>query len=116
MTPRPPAVAESTEDRIFNALSSPVRRKVLGLLRDNGPTPVQDLADHFDMARPSLSEHLRALREAGLVSERKEGRQRFYQLEAVPLAELHDWLHPYERFWRERLNAFGDVLDQLEDE
>jgi len=114
--PRPSVVAEGTDDRVFAALASPVRREVLRLLRDGGPQSVQQLADHFAMARPSFSEQLRILREAGLVSERKDGRQRFYRLEAVPLAEVQDWLSPYERFWRERMAELGAVLDRLEDE
>lgn len=101
---------------MFAALASPVRREVLRLLRDVGPQPVQQLADHFEMARPSFSEQLRVLRDAGLVSERKEGRQRIYRLEAVPLAEVQDWLSPYERFWRERMSELGTVLDRMEDE
>jgi DNA-binding transcriptional ArsR family regulator len=116
MTPRHSSVADGTEDRVFAALASPVRRDVLRLLRDGGPQSVQHLADHFDMARPSFSEHLRVLRDAGLVSERKDGRQRFYRLDALPLAEVNDWLHPYERFWRERLTDLGKALDTLEDE
>ncbi|ONI69465.1 transcriptional regulator [Kribbella sp. ALI-6-A] len=115
MPPRPSVVAESIEDRVFAALSSPVRREVLRLLRDGGPQPAGVLAAHFAMARPSFSEHLRVLRDAGLVSERKEGRQRLYRLEPVPLAEVQEWLTPYERFWRERMAALGDVLDRMED-
>jgi DNA-binding transcriptional ArsR family regulator len=113
MTPRPSLVADGIEDRVFAALASPVRREVLRLLRDGGPQSVQQLAENFEMARPSFSEQLRVLREAGLVSERKEGRQRFYRLEAVPLAEVQDWLSPYERFWRERMADLGKVLDRM---
>lgn len=102
-------------DQVFSALASPVRREVLRMLRDEGDQSVRSMAEHFDMARPSFSEHLRALREAGLVSERREGRQRLYSLEAVPLAEVQDWLHPFERFWRDRLSALGDVLDAMDD-
>ena len=112
---RPSVVADGIEDRVFAALASPVRREVLRLLRDDGPQPVQQLADHFEMARPSFSEQLRVLRDAGLVSERKEGRHRIYRLEAVPLAEVQDWLSPYERFWRERMSELGKVLDRMED-
>jgi DNA-binding transcriptional ArsR family regulator len=116
MPPRPSVVAESAADRVFAALSSPVRRDVLRLLREGGPRSVQDLAGNFEMARPSFSEHLRVLREAGLVSERKDGRQRLYRLEAIPLTEVQDWLNPYERFWRERLTELGNLLDRMEDE
>ncbi|KAF4410299.1 MULTISPECIES: ArsR/SmtB family transcription factor [Streptomyces] len=105
------------QDQLFAALANATRREVLRLLRDRGPQPVQALADHFAMRRPSLSEHLKVLREAGLVSEERRGRQRIYRLEAAPLAEVQDWLHPYERFWREKLKGLGDLLDRMpEDE
>ena len=95
---------------VFGALASPARREILHLLLD-GPQPVNALAAHFDMRRPSVSEHLRVLRDAGLVSERRDGRHRYYQLEAAPLAELSEWLTPYERFWRSKLRALRDLLD-----
>lgn len=88
-------------DDVSAALASPPRREVLRLLLE-GPHTVNGLACHFGMRRPSVSEHLRVLREAGLVSERKVGRERHYQLEPRPLVDLQEWLHPYERFWRER--------------
>ncbi|HUN38096.1 MAG TPA: metalloregulator ArsR/SmtB family transcription factor [Trebonia sp.] len=102
----------TASDDVFAALASPPRREVLRLLLD-GPRTVGDLASHFDMRRPSLSEHLRVLREAGLVSERKSGRERHYQLEPQPFAELDEWLHPYEKFWRERLRSLRDVLEEM---
>ncbi|MDH2429418.1 metalloregulator ArsR/SmtB family transcription factor [Sphaerisporangium sp. TRM90804] len=110
-----PAVA-AAEDRVFAALASPVRREVLRLLREEGPQPVQRLAGKFEMARPSFSEHLRVLREAGLVSERKVGRQRLYRLEAVPLNDVQEWLNPFERFWRDRLAGLGALLDRMEED
>ncbi|HEX6451788.1 MAG TPA: metalloregulator ArsR/SmtB family transcription factor [Trebonia sp.] len=97
-------------DDVFAALASPARREVLRLLLD-GPRTVNDLASHFDMRRPSVSEHLRVLRSAGLVSERRAGRERRYQLDPRPLMEVRDWLDPYEQFWRDRLNALRDVLE-----
>jgi DNA-binding transcriptional ArsR family regulator len=99
-------------DEVFAALASPVRRELLRLLLD-GPRTVNDLASHFDLRRPSVSEHLKVLRDARLVSERKAGRERHYQLEAGPLVELQQWLHPYERFWRERLAALRDVMEDM---
>jgi len=99
-------------DDVFAALASPARREVLRLLLD-GPRPVNDIASHFDMRRPSVSEHLRVLRDAGLVSERRAGRERRYELEPDPLMDLREWLHPYERFWRDRLAALRDVLEDL---
>jgi DNA-binding transcriptional ArsR family regulator len=99
---------------VFAAVASPVRRRVLSLLRDGGPRPVQELAGHFDMRRPSLSEHLKILKDAGLVVERRSGRQRLYSLRAEPLREVADWLHPYERFWRHKLANLRDLLDEEE--
>ncbi len=101
----------NTDDAVFAALASPVRRDLLHLLLD-GPSTVGDLASHFDMRRPSVSEHLRVLRDAGLVSERRSGRERHYRLEGQPLVDLQDWLHPYERFWRGHLAALNDVLNE----
>jgi len=87
----------------------------LRLLLDEGQQPVQQLADHFEMRRPSISEHLKILRDAGLVSERKQGRQRYYHLEAAPLIELQTWLQPYERFWRERFANLRKLLEENHD-
>jgi DNA-binding transcriptional ArsR family regulator len=95
---------------VFAAVASPARRQLLGLLREHGPLPVQDLAAHFAMRRPSVSEHLRVLKDAGLVSEHKAGRQRYYRLEPRPLREVSRWLSPYEQFWRDKLSGLRELL------
>lgn len=107
----PHRAKSSPADRVFGALANPTRREVLDLLLD-GPRAVRDIAEHFDMARPSVSEHLRVLREAGLVTESRSGRQRYYAVRADPLRDLRDWLTPYERFWRGRMRALREVLDE----
>jgi DNA-binding transcriptional ArsR family regulator len=101
-------------DRVFAALASPVRREVLRLLRERGPQPVGSLAAHFAMARPSFSEHLRVLRDAGLAAETRVGRNRLYRLEPAPLLQVRDWLGPFERYWRDRLTDLSTVLDSLD--
>ncbi|MFD7295660.1 metalloregulator ArsR/SmtB family transcription factor [Streptomyces sp. NPDC059897] len=101
------------QDRIFGALANGTRREILRLLREQGPQPAGAVANRFDMARPSLSEHLKVLRDAGLVSEERSGRRRIYRLEAAPLADVQDWLHPYERFWRKKPSDLSDVLDAV---
>ncbi|GAA2652711.1 ArsR/SmtB family transcription factor [Paractinoplanes durhamensis] len=100
---------------VFTAIANPARREVLRLLRDGGPHPVAQLAERFDMSRPSLSEHLRLLKDAGLVTERRAGRQRLYSLEAGPLHELAGWLAPYEQFWREKMSDLATFLDADDD-
>jgi len=100
-------------DEVFAALANPTRRAILDVLLE-GETTAGALSGRFDMARPSVSEHLRVLREAGLVEERQEGRHRHYRVTGGPMAELVDWLNPYERFWRGRLASLGRVLDRME--
>jgi DNA-binding transcriptional ArsR family regulator len=102
--------ADTSDDVVYRALASATRRALLDLLAE-GPRPVHELAGHFAMSRPSVSEHLKVLRDAGLVVEARQGRERHYRLDPAPLAEVHDWLSPYERFWRGRLRDLQQVLD-----
>jgi DNA-binding transcriptional ArsR family regulator len=103
----------STTDQVFAVLANPTRRDVLDLLRE-GPRPVLDIAARFDMARPSVSEHLKVLRDAGLVSEARHGRQRIYSVRAEPLVDMARWLSPYEQFWRASLKNLHHFLDSEE--
>ena len=97
-------------DAVFTALANPVRRRLLELLAE-GPMTAGQLAAQFELSRPAVSEHLAVLRRASLVRERPVGRERHYHLDAGPLADVDRWLHPFERYWRERLRALSDVLD-----
>jgi DNA-binding transcriptional ArsR family regulator len=110
---RPMTGRTGTAD-VFGALASPVRRELTALLLD-GPRSVNELAAHFEMSRPSVSEHLKVLRDAGLVTEQRSGRRRIYRLEAEPLMELSQWLDPYERFWRQSLSELRKLLDEESD-
>lgn len=99
-------------DEVFSALANPVRRRLLELLVD-GPWTAGALAGQFELSRPAVSEHLGVLRRAGLVSEQPSGRERHYHLAAGPLTEVGEWLHPFERYWRERMRVLADVVDGL---
>ncbi len=96
---------------VFGALANPVRRQILVKLRER-PRSVTDLAGEFAVGRPAISEHLQVLRRAGLVREEPRGQHRYYHLEALPLAEVDDWLHPFERYWRARMRKLHEVLDE----
>lgn len=100
---------------VFTALANPVRRRLLELLAE-GPRTAGQLAAEFELSRPAVSEHLGVLRRAALVREQERGRERHYHLEAAPLAEVNAWLHPLERYWRQRLRDLDDVLDEEEDQ
>lgn len=100
-------------DRIFLALANPVRRELLEILRRQ-QLSAGELSDRFELSRPAVAEHLRVLREAGLVADEPRGRHRIYRLTAEPLAELGEWLHPFEKFWRGRLAALAEAAEELE--
>ncbi|OBK27803.1 transcriptional regulator [Mycobacterium asiaticum] len=85
-------------DRLFMALANPVRRKLLEILTRQ-PLSAGELSDRFELSRPAVAEHLKVLRDAGLVTDEAQGRRRIYRLTAEPLAELGDWLSPFRQFW-----------------
>jgi DNA-binding transcriptional ArsR family regulator len=95
----------------FGALADPTRRAVLGLLR-RGSLPAGRIAQAFPVSRPAISKHLRLLRRAHLVRERREGRRRLYQLNPGPLRAVDSWLNDYRIFWQSSLNdlkAFVEI-------
>jgi DNA-binding transcriptional ArsR family regulator len=95
----------------FQALADPTRRAVLDLLR-RGALPAGEIAREFPVSRPAISKHLRLLRRARLVEERREGRHRLYRLNAEPLRGVEQWLEQYRVFWQTslmRLKAFVEA-------
>jgi DNA-binding transcriptional ArsR family regulator len=103
-------VSEST-DAVFRALSDPTRREMLALLRDRELT-VMELAEPFQMSQPAVSQHLAVLRDSGLVSARRDGRNRLYRIEPENLRVVDDWLEHYRHFWTDKLWALGELLDE----
>ncbi|MFF7459712.1 ArsR/SmtB family transcription factor [Kitasatospora sp. NPDC008115] len=96
---------------VFGVLANPVRRKLLETLRE-GPCSTGELAAMFELGRPAVSEHLSVLKTAGLVREEPRGRHRFYHLQPAALAEVGRWLHPFEHYWKQRLDLLADLLDE----
>jgi DNA-binding transcriptional ArsR family regulator len=99
---------------VFQAIADPTRRHLLQLLGDQ-EMPVTVISGHFPMSRTAVSKHLRILAEAGLVKERKVGRETRYRLEAEPLMELKRWLSFYERYWENKLNVLKRFVEQDDD-
>ncbi len=77
---------------------------------------MKDLTGRFDISQPAVSQHLAALRGAGLVSERREGRHVFYRVEPKGLRPLVDWIAHYQVFWTEHLDELRSLLKEMDDE
>ncbi|QHW34612.1 winged helix-turn-helix transcriptional regulator [Paenibacillus rhizovicinus] len=108
------AALPSGKHDVFQAIADPTRREVLRLLVDK-EMPVTAISGHFTMTRTAVSKHLRILSEAGLVKERKVGRETRYRLETQPLQELRNWLQYYERYWENKLSALQRLVESDED-
>jgi DNA-binding transcriptional ArsR family regulator len=102
----------TTRDRepdVFEAISHPARRRMLDLLAETDRS-VNTIAGHFEMSRPAVSQHLRILLDAGLVTEQRHGRERRYHLVPEGLRTVRQWLAHYERFWDDRLQRLQKHL------
>src|SRR5271169_311780 len=94
----------------FQALSDPTRRAVLDLLR-RGSQPAGQIAEAFPVSRPAISKHLRLLRRAHLVHQRRVGRHRFYELNPDPLKAVDRWLEHYRVFWQTSLTNLKSFVE-----
>lgn len=95
-------------------LAEPRRRDILDLLR-TGERAVGDLVEQLPLSQPTVSKHLKVLREAGLVEVRQDAQRRWYRLRPEPLAEIDSWLRPYRRMWEQRLDALQHHLETMDD-
>jgi DNA-binding transcriptional ArsR family regulator len=98
----------------FAVLAEPVRLRILDELRGSERS-VGELVEALAVSQPSMSKHLKVLRESGLVSSRTAAQQRIYRIEAGPLKALDEWLEPYRRMWTRHLDALERHLDQQEE-
>jgi DNA-binding transcriptional ArsR family regulator len=93
----------ATNSDAFNAVAEPRRRDILAFLAAR-ERPVSDIVAALEMEQPSVSKHLRVLREVGLVRMRRDGRRKFYRTNAAAIRPLHEWAGEFERFWRHTLS------------
>ena len=96
----------------FNAVAEPKRRQVLEVLGTQ-ELSVNEIVERLGWNQPMVSKHLGVLKEVGLVSERRVGRQRLYRVNAERLKPIYDWVAPFERYWSERYDRLDDVLQNL---
>ena len=96
----------------FNAVAEPKRRQVLEILGTQ-ELSVNEIVERLGWNQPMVSKHLGVLKEVGLLSERRVGRQRLYRVNAERLKPIYDWVAPFERYWSERYDRLDDVLETL---
>lgn len=104
------ATPESQQD-VFVAIAHPARRRILDLVAE-AELSVTAIAGHFEISRPAISQHLRVLLDAGLVTERRHGRERRYHLVPERLGPVREWIAHYERFWDDRLQRLQQTLSK----
>lgn len=98
--------------KVLDALGDPTRRAVLELIR-GGARPVGEIARYLPVSRPAVSQHLRVLKEAGLVRDRRDGTRRLYAVDPEGLSALRAYL---ERYWDDALSAFEEAAQEAEKE
>ena len=101
------------QDRIFQALADPSRRAIFESLT-RGEAAVKDLTARFNISQPAISQHLSALKEAGLVNGRRDGRFVYYRVEPGGLKPLIDWITHYRAFWTEHVDRLERLLDKMD--
>ena len=99
------------ENDVFHAIAHPARRAILVKLK-HGECAASELAEPFGMTFAAVSQHLRTLEEAKLVTARRDGRHRLYRLHPQPLRDVVSWVDEFAAFFSQRLDALGEYLDK----
>jgi DNA-binding transcriptional ArsR family regulator len=102
-----------SDDGIFRALADPTRRAIYERLTE-GEAAVKELTSRFDISQPAVSQHLAALKGAGLVRERREGRMVYYRVDPLGLEPLVDWIAHHQAFWLDRVSRLEKLLEEME--
>ena len=107
-------ISPTAENRIFHALADPSRRAIFESLT-RGEAGVNELTARFDISQPAVSQHLAALKEAGLVDSRRAGRRVFYRVEPRGMKPLIDWIAYYQAFWTEHVSRLEQLLETMDE-
>ena len=105
---------DTPPDALFKTLADPTRRAIFERLCRDGEQTVRVLTDQSGVSQPAVSKHLGVLRLAGLVRDRREGRETHYSAEPQGLAPLIDWMSLYSAFWRDRFDRLEDLLRRMD--
>lgn len=106
--------AAAAENRVFQALADPSRRAIFESLT-GGEAAVKDLTSRFRISQPAVSQHLAALKDAGLVKHRREGRLAYYRVDPKGMKPLVDWIAHYRAFWTERVDRLEQLLEKMDE-
>jgi DNA-binding transcriptional ArsR family regulator len=106
-----PMARAATRSDAFNAIAEARRRQILNYLAPR-EQPVGEIAASLGLDQPSVSKHLRVLRDVGLVHVRREGRQQLYRTNAEAIRPLHEWASQFERFWQHQLNRIKEHAEE----
>jgi DNA-binding transcriptional ArsR family regulator len=112
---KPASMTATPTAAIFRALADPTRLAVFETLAQREMS-VSELTGSFHVSQPAISQHLAALRNCGLVAQRKAGRHVYYRAEPKGMKPFIDWLSHYQGFWQERLPRLGKLLRQMKEE
>jgi DNA-binding transcriptional ArsR family regulator len=104
----------TTPDILFTALADPTRWAIFERLSRDGEQTVRVLTDHSGVSQPAVSKHLGILKLAGLVRDRRDGRQTHYSAQPEALAPLIDWMSHYGTFWRDRFDRLEALLNRMD--
>jgi DNA-binding transcriptional ArsR family regulator len=96
----------------FHALSDPTRRQIVELLSQRGQLSATEIAGQFPVSPQAISQHLKILREAGLVQVEKRAQQRIYRVNPQAMLELEDWARRLRQLWSQRFDALEEVLEE----
>lgn len=98
---------------VFQAIADPVRRDIIELLATETLT-VNTVAEKFDVSRPAISKHLKILKECGIISINKQGRERLCQIQPKNLLPAFLWIEQYQKLWEDKLDSFENYLMKLQ--
>jgi DNA-binding transcriptional ArsR family regulator len=101
-----------TRRDVFQAIADPTRREIIDMLSRQSMN-LNAIAEHFDITRPAISNHIRILNECGIVSIEQIGRERYCKVEPRQLRQVSDWIGRYESLWIEKVDAFEKYVYEL---
>src|SRR5580704_2529087 len=98
---------------VFQAIADPIRRDIIGLIARQTMN-LNSIAENFPVSRPAISQHIKVLTECGLVTIRRQGRERYCEARLAPLGQVADWMEPFREMWDHQFAALDKLLDQLQ--